>query len=178
MVGSGGDRIGHRPLSRLRRQLPARRGAALRGGRLLALLSRPPPCGGQIREADQGVGLGLSHSPNVRSHRASHRPLSRLRRQLPARRGAARRAGRLLTLLSRPPPCGGQIREADQGVGLGLFLSSNLQGHRASHRPLSLLRRQLPARRGAAQWGASLTHSSKPSPPAVTPSAADPDRSC
>jgi hypothetical protein len=32
--------------------------------RRLALLNRPPPCGGQIREADQGVGPGLVHLPN------------------------------------------------------------------------------------------------------------------
>jgi hypothetical protein len=66
MEGSCARRVGDTAPSPPSAELPRRgsgiaRPASHRGSERRRLIhrSRPPPCGGQIREADQGVGLGL-----------------------------------------------------------------------------------------------------------------------
>ena len=73
------------------------------GRRLLTHQRRPPPCGGQIRAADQGVGLGLGDArtraplkPTCPTQPAQPSLLAKreatLRRPRPGKRGVARRA--------------------------------------------------------------------------------------
>jgi hypothetical protein len=100
-VVSRDQRVSHRPLSRLRRQLPARRGATQVGAADSIALAVPrsarppraPSPSPALRGTDPRSGSGgrsrTRRRSNSRGQRVSHRPLSRLRRQLPARRGAA-----------------------------------------------------------------------------------------